>query len=351
MITGGGCFVALNLIVWAVIGHPYLDQVYLYHLGKTAGTGDHFTVFHAVFSANTWIVGGAGLGAIALLLGVDPGNEARSDEETADEAGSLGRLRDLIDQRLPLYLHLGAAIGSMLFLATAPRIFVHYFQIALVCLSPLAGFGLVAFGKSLREASTRRSSQALFTAATLSLVFLSLQLPILNLHHVDEAERIAHAWRGSGVPVLDSVVRSLFWRDEEVPGKRMLGWTRYLWIEADVFESAVPLSREVVAHCGPNTTLFGDSTSAPLIALLAKRRLVLDLADTNHMRFKGSDASIDSLLAQIEEAPPCAVLERTDHGLFTLPGFRRWLEKHHEPVFRVQDAHGERSYTLHVRKT
>jgi hypothetical protein len=351
MITGGLSFIVFNAVAGVLFGADFFEQVYLFHLGKTMDAGENLAVFQSVFVSNPWITGGAGIGLVALVLGVESGTAKPSRQEgKPDVKTGLAALQDALAARLMLSLYIGAALASLIFLASTARIFVYYFEVVLLCLAPLAAFGLVSCGRSWIAAYQNRSGEAMFSAGILSFVLLALQLPILGFGQQDDGERIRHEWRESGVSGVDAVIRGLLWHDVEVSKQRRLAWTHYLWEEADDFASAEKLAREAATRCGPEATLFGDSTSAPLVALLSDRRLSFDLADTNQMRFKGSDSASAALLERLEASPPCGVISREGHGLFNLTDFRIWLERRYEPVFESQDADGLRSYTLHIRR-
>lgn len=94
-------------------------------------------------------------------------------------------------------------------------------------------------------------------------------------------------------------------------------------------------------------TLFGDSTSVPLVALLAGRRLAHDEADTNFMRFRSGVTPTRDFLDLLDAARPAAVILRPGRGVATVPGIFGWVEANYQPVFVQPDPH-QGSYALYL---
>ncbi len=309
----------LNGLAIAVFGLPYLEQVFFFHLAKSEAGRQSAGVFAAIVQMNGWLIAGAALGAIGWLLGVVPRDNDCGPEEPGGRPG--GGIREELEAQLPLALSLGAALGSLCLLALANRIFVYYFQVLFVCLAPLAGAGFVALGSALRGSfgtgldAAPSVGESRFAASVLATVLIAGQLP---------------GWTTKS-------------------GDLSPGLVQYLRHEADAFTSADPLAVEVRKHCGSGTTVFGDSTAVPLVALLADRKLALGEGDTNHLRFGSGQTSTGAFIEALEAAPPCAVVYREDHGLFVLPAFSSWLDDHYAPVFRARDAHETRLYDLLIR--
>lgn len=314
---------ALNLCAFIAFGSVYIDQVYLFHLGKSAAESTTLQTFVAIVQGNGVLLATTSMGAFALLLGVDvkTRNEQQADAKS-DDGSLIVRMRSALSRHLTLSLAIGAALGSLLFLLWANRIFIYYFQVLFVCVAPLAGYGLAALVQTGRDAimyaelDASKVGEARLAFGVLLVLLFAGQLP--------------------GLKASD--------------GQNMTVVSQYLAHEADWFESAQPLADQVKLHCGEQETVFGDSTAAPLVALLAGRTLSLGEADTNQMRFTSGQVASGEFIAQLEENPPCAVVYREQHGIFAISEFAAWLGDHYENVFEARNALGTRRFELLLRK-
>jgi hypothetical protein len=136
--------------------------------------------------------------------------------------------------------------------------------------------------------------------------FAALRLPALLLGvfalHVPLAERLDRSlWpdeaRGAGTVVSyewhDPAVlagpahlaRALFFQEERTKGELTPPYRHYQWNKLLAFASVDEIAAHVRANTTPDETLTGASTLAPLVALVAGRRLAGDEADTNNKRF------------------------------------------------------------------
>jgi len=99
-------------------------------------------------------------------------------------------------------------------------------------------------------------------------------------------ERVEYAWKAPWVPgPLAEVSRWAFFQDHRVRGRPEPPWRHALWNKQLTFVTLGDLAREVSERSGPEETLIGASTLAPLVALQAGRRIAADEADTNAKRF------------------------------------------------------------------
>lgn len=316
-----------NLLCLAAFGRPFLEQVYLYHLGKPPVVVEGESLY-AVAYYNTWLVAGGACGALLVA---------------ADALRRRARGRAAL-----LQAALGGALGSLAFLISLERFFVYYLGALFVCLALLAGAGLAALVRLLRRALLQRDGRAALAAAGLALPLL-----LAHLNHVIDgaapgAPRHTHVWVGSGLAPLDALVKPLFWRAESVEGRRYFGWTHYLWHEADSFEALDPLLQEVRRRTQPGDAIFGDSTTAPLLALLSGRRLAADAADTNVARMGHAAPALERLLGELESSPPALIVVRESRGIHSVRRFRAWLVGRYEPVYRYTSPSTQRTFVLYA---
>jgi hypothetical protein len=348
--VGLAVFAALNLVCATTFGSVFFDQVYLYHLKKEAVPGDAAIVFATVVRFNTWLFFGALAGAAALLARLGESSRRRAPEpQPATAAPSVLGIRSALNEQLPLVAAAAAALASGVFLATIARAFTYYFEVLFVCLAPLAAFGLAEILRLVARALGNRVAKTAINALLLGAIVAIGQLIHWLPSGSHDTSRTSHTWKGSSVAGLDAVVRPLFWRDHEIAGTPYLAWTSYLWHEAQGFDAAEPLAQQVREGSQESDTIFGDSTSAPLIALLAGRRVALDEVDTNVMRFGTGAMPIEDLLRRLEAAPPRLIVTQLDRGIYSIREFRSWLRQHYAPTSYFDSPSQKRSDVLWTR--
>jgi hypothetical protein len=321
----GAAFLAVVLAAHAVGvalgGGAFFDQVYLYHLNK---------------------LGPGGLGVFRLLV---------TDNLTLVIAGTLSLSLfwcepDEPRRRILLFLA-GAALVHWAAMVTRPNAFPFYFQPLLVLLALGVGWA----------ASRLEKGGLTATAAGLAAVALVgpllLRQPLTDLIAPRRGEQLRtyaqhYTWRDApALGPLNGVVRALFWSDDRVAGVWTSGVLEFLWMQSRAFDSVDQLVQEVVARSSPGDTLFGDSTSLPLVALGSGRRIALDFADTNTQRFESGATDPRQTVAALEAAPPRLVVSR-ESGCFTIAVLREWLDSHYRLVGTYRDLDGT-SYSLHTR--
>jgi hypothetical protein len=91
--------------------------------------------------------------------------------------------------------------------------------------------------------------------------------------------------RSSPTPFLDELQQSLFYKSHVVRGELESPLNRYLWAKKKSFSIPEVVAKEVNRLLPEGATISGSSTSAPLIALLAGRRMAAEQVDTNFKVF------------------------------------------------------------------
>jgi hypothetical protein len=97
----------------------------------------------------------------------------------------------------------------------------------------------------------------------------------------------------------------------------------------------------------PGTTLLGDSTIVPLVALGAEVAITGDWVDTNVQRFRSGHAREEQLVELMDRAPAALLLFSSGSSLRALPGIEARLRRYKERA-RFQGRAGDR-YTLFQR--
>lgn len=100
-------------------------------------------------------------------------------------------------------------------------------------------------------------------------------------------ERLNFEWRDAPGPAFVSQAsRGLLWKPYRLRGNIEAGLHHYMWSKKRWFSTAQEIATYINRNSGADDTITGSSTHAPLIALLADRRLAADHVDTNSKVFK-----------------------------------------------------------------
>jgi len=158
-----------------------------------------------------------------------------------------------------------------------------------------------------------------------------------------------YTWRDAPVPGwLNGLVRGFLWSDERVAGAWTPALTRYLWHESRHFIAPALLAERVRELTPEGGTLFGDSIAAPLVALLADRRITLDHADTNAMRYRSRITPPEVAIADLEREPPAAIVGNSRRGFFLVPEMQAWVTSRYAVAASADDPIYGR-YDLYLR--
>jgi len=136
-----------------------------------------------------------------------------------------------------------------------------------------------------------------------------------------------YAWHDAPLPGwMNAFVRSFLWSDERLEGARTLAVTRSLWAESRRFMAPEALAERVRLLTPDDGTVFGDSIAAPLVALLAGRRIALDHVDTNSLRYRSGLTPPAEAIAELETAPPAVIIAHSRWGISVVPEMRDWIK-------------------------
>lgn len=156
------------------------------------------------------------------------------------------------------------------------------------------------------------------------------------------------------LPALAPVVRALFWEDSRLKGDMERGYKHFLWTKKRMFKSLPEIADWVREHSEPDETIAGASTSAPIIALMAGRRLAAGEADTNNKRFKSgllTEAEYWNAVCKDRIRLVVATSRSyfTNERMQTMPTTRRWFR----PATTIMDPElsysSEYPFTLYER--
>jgi hypothetical protein len=336
----------VNLVCFAAFGAGFIQHVYLHHFGgppeNMVVDGAFPLALRAAFAREPLLLWGAVVGAVALAMELDASVASGGAGAVGPGGARRAALQRFSREHFDLLVVGCAALMNLAFLTSRSRIMVYYFMPLFVCAAPLAAHGLTSLARGLALAARRRDRRVLLSMAALVGVLVAgeaLRQAAVRAEARDQrgAAATRYPWHGSGIPLLDRVVRPLLWRDQPIEGRWTPPLTQYLWHESQWFESAEDLAQEVRSRTAESDTIFGDSTSTPLIALLADRRIALDEADTNVMGFLKRPESGAELIRRLDRAPPRVVIARGDFGIYGMRFFRSWVSRNYEVALEWRD--------------
>ncbi len=100
-------------------------------------------------------------------------------------------------------------------------------------------------------------------------------------------EVLNFAWIDApGPSALSEMSEHLLWKDHRVRGSLEYGLHHFLWSKKRWFSTATEIADYIRANSKREETITGSSTHAPMVALLAGRRMAGDHVDTNSKTFK-----------------------------------------------------------------
>lgn len=100
-------------------------------------------------------------------------------------------------------------------------------------------------------------------------------------------ERLDFEWIDApGPAIFSSLTRHALWQGYRLRGSVESGVHHYLWSKKRWFSSAPEIAAYIQANSDRSETITGSSTHAPIVALLADRRMAADHVDTNSKTFK-----------------------------------------------------------------
>jgi hypothetical protein len=154
-----------------------------------------------------------------------------------------------------------------------------------------AANGLLVLGRALRpDLSARALVACAGTAAAFCLhvpLASSLERALWPEEAAQAGETVRFEWRApSALRPLALLSRGLFFAEARVRGEPQPPYRHFQWNKMLEFSTSEAIAAYVRASSSPDETLTGASGYAPLVALLADRRMAADEADTNAKRFK-----------------------------------------------------------------
>ena len=319
-IGGGVAILLIHLPVWIVAPGAWWEQTVMYHARKPpigSSFGDAFSQFLAAEGFQA---------AAALLVSISL---------------SLGK-----KQRRVARIALFGLIYIFIFVLLQ-RVYIYYF---------LPAFPFLALGSAifLRDTWRRiiRSTKPLINSATLGLGAALLIQPLFywNIPSVRQDPWKVTRFEFRPTPGIGPLNQPISWifPSRRLDGLPAPGILRYLWHENSFWEESGDLARELDRTLPPAGTLYGDSTTAPLLAFLSHRRLACELADTNTLHFRIGTRSVQADLDCAKADRLSLLVVQPRAGINLVPEFNRFVTE--EGVLWRESTAGKRQVKLYTWK-
>ncbi len=325
----GAALLLINLPFAVLGGSGYFDGVFAYHLAKPVKGGDRWPVFSSLnpfsagralfhnlgvwlgskefqkslyYHAPAYLAAGLAVAGIAAraLAGWFRSGPATRDRATARGHGGDARewvavlsRRDLLSGS-PEGLVKVAVLAVVLFTlqwAALNEIYDFYLVPMMAFLAVPAGYALWRACDRVRPGVGWRGILAPLAVIGVFWLHVPWAASLSRTLWPEEArargEVVTYDWRDPDILAGPAALtRALFFAESRRKGEGTPYYRHYLWNKRLAFSTAREIADHVRATTTPDETLTGASTLAPLVALLAGRRLAGDEADTNAKRFK-----------------------------------------------------------------
>ncbi len=236
----------------------------------------------------------------------------------------------------------------IVFLLSLNRVYHYYFLL----LFPFSTICLGLFISNLTNHIKLFTKNIYSTLTVISLFILViaglLVYPLFeqNISYYPTAKGRVKKYKFPLSPLPDAIqlpVR-ITWNPDRKIGERFTGIQYYLWHESRVFSEAKQIAEVLRTNAKKNDMIFGDSTTTPLIALLANIPIFDNFVDTNVMRFRAGLPEADVLIATLQEAMELNnihlewVLINPARGIGRVEAFRQFFNKNFYPfkIFNTQ---------------
>ncbi len=298
----------INAIFWALGGDRFLEGVYAYHQQKTfmeadmvelfgGSPGFPASLFHNIgvmldseafkkevfYHAHLWLAG--------LLLPLVVTGAALADRRVLRLISPFRLHTTGPDGRAAIVWLV--ALALFIQYAMFRELYSFYFALIYPFLAICLAWVIVGTVRLFMQPPSRLTLAAslLGLLATLGVGLHAAaarsELPVFEDEMTSLGARNDYGWTEPPVASpLSPIVRNLFWSDTRMKGDIEPGYTHYLWTKKRGFSRLDDIAEHIQQRSAPNETLAGASTLAPLVALLADRRIAADEIDTNNKRFK-----------------------------------------------------------------
>ena len=369
----------VNLVCLIIGGSQFIDGVYRYHVAKPDAPGAAWKMSVRVFTDNFALFLGVLFGPLLAWLDKFLSREDKQEEEPVKKKKKKKREEEPPSGFMALWMWLrrvllaegdkslarvGAlwALGYIIFISMLARVFPFYFLLMFPAMALAGGYAVARVIRAVIDLAQQMKNRtkpwfkgAAVVGALLVVVLVAymVRVPVqrgLLPRYVRKIDKPMQ-WSDAPLPgLVNGFLRWCCWDDVAGAYQEYSTTQEVLYHESRFFEKAGQLAEYVEANTDGDQTIFGDSSTAGIVALLSGRRLAADFADTNTMRFRSGITPVDETIEKIEADDLALVLVSAAYrrarggksvlryGRFaSVPEFRRWLEDNYEEAYRVRD--------------
>ncbi len=339
MLMVAGFFIGVHFLCLLVFGDPYYQQVFQYHLMKTAMNKGGASSIVRFFHSEALLASLAALGLGFYLLRVFRGYRQEQ--------------RLVLPSSLFAYAAMAAVLQLVGVLITQ-RVYTYYLSPLLPLFAILSawlfvkGYAVVSDAVKMRGES-KPIKRHLFGVG-ISLLLLAVGLiggekleSRMGYYQREYGTLHRYDWQDSrALPdVVNRMVKALVYVPERRIGDVYNPFTRYLWHEV-VTENPAPLLPALMKKAEIPGTLFGDASTVPYFALESGRAIALEQADTNAQIFKSGIIPMSDMLERLEQEPPAFLILARRRGIASHPQFRDYVKQHYRQSGQVSLQKGKR---------
>jgi hypothetical protein len=287
----------INLAFFAVAGWAFIDQVYGYHLAKSAESAffsSKAVILQSVLNDSWPLAVLAACAVPAALLDLARPRPRRGGTEDAA-------------RRFVLALSVAMLLGHAAFLLLFQRIFTHYFLLPFPFVV-LLGVDLLVRLLRWRPAASARPRRGYAVVAWLLVGVLLTGVGVWSVDRFRQ-ERVLRCFDGTQ-EIADYVAETL--REDE--------------------------------------TFFGDYGIVPLLALASQRRIAANEIESNIMRYESGITPLDQVLDAIARDNVSMVVTRQVSGLTAYPPFQRYLTERYVLARRFAGSHSRMTIDVWRRR-
>lgn len=342
-------------------GANYWKAVYLYHFQKPEArqpawrdTVQHFFQDFSLF----W------LGFFGFGLSLFQGFQKNEKNPKKRNPFLLIRIRNFMEARpAETTAWIGAAwsLGYLVFLQLLKKRFSFYYQLVYPGLVLGLGFLAQQFYVWLKD-SVKGLNQSNLALDRRNLALRSFVIFLICLGYLLYTPAFKSfnsgffrkrdqtlVWKDSPFKWANSFFKFCCWSNVALEGKLYSNPQEILLRQPNMEQRLRRLAEFVKNNSHPDDTLFGDSITVGIVALLSERRLERDFADTNTMRFTSKITPAEEAIREIDNPTLKYVLvnsqkvvdkktgqERTNYQRFaSIKEFRKWLDSNFKVAFSV----------------
>jgi len=342
---GGAAVVIFG--IWTGFSDMF-DNMVAYHAQKTPMKPERLAnmkdtvLFHSAMSV-AWFT----LSLPVIIRGM-------SQKFPRSGSGIMSRLKTSVRSSgtgLPL-LGAFAALFLLFILLQMDRVWMYYF----VPSFPFAAFAVGYTVQNLwggatslvrARGSLKRAEISTATVVGTTLLLFSLSLAYLQSPGLEEdlgyyqremkkdpVDRVhSYQWQAGALPDwLEAPVKATLWQGYRTIGEPYNFYNYYLWHESRTFDVVYEIADLVRELTDDGDTIFGDSGSVPLVALLSGLPIAGNEVDTNIQRYRSGNADPKEMVRRIDLKSTKVIILRNRFGVAGVSQIKRLVKEKYDLV-------------------